>query len=270
MVLAHVKKIKYELVMDTIKKAIKLCNKRPDGPEVVRFIIWIGRNFKLRGWLSMINFVKRKRSMKYWNVENSRVILFLKKKINGKFEKQIAIKRTMTERRNEVWRNMYDDCLNKQIICWNYDLLKREEELRIKRRELRKKEMEQEIQFKKLEQEIRFTEMKKKKIMTAKIIKKNSQEDLDLLEKENLRITLKENINAENEKRKYFSKVLSSCIRKMEGNSTLSSFYPKPEQLMKISNRPRIVIVQNDPPSSREGKNELRKFQKKRGSKFTE
>jgi hypothetical protein len=32
---------------------------------------------------------------------------------------------------------------------------------------------------------------------------------------------------------------------------------------MKISNRPQTVIVQNNPPSSREGKKELRKFQKK-------
>jgi hypothetical protein len=139
MMLVHVEEIKYELVMDVIRKAIKLCNKRPEGSEVVRFIIWIGENLKLRGWLSMINFINRTKNMKKWNLENSRVITFLKTKINKKFESQVASKRTITEKRNEIWQNAYNNCLDKQIICWRYDLLKKEEKLRATRREQRKK-----------------------------------------------------------------------------------------------------------------------------------
>jgi hypothetical protein len=73
-VIAHVKKIKRELVMDTIKKAIKLCNKKPEGVDVVRFIIWTGENFRLRGWLGLINFIKRSKNMKNWDIGNSEVI----------------------------------------------------------------------------------------------------------------------------------------------------------------------------------------------------
>jgi Mg2+ and Co2+ transporter CorA len=79
----------------------------------------------------------------------------------------------------------------------------------------------------------------------------------------------KENKLKEKEK-EYFSKVLSSYIRKMEENSSQNSFYLKPEQLMITLNRPQIVIVRSEHPSSREGKEEHRKFRKKGRSEFAE
>jgi hypothetical protein len=121
-----------------------------------------------------------------------------------------------------------------------------------------------------MEQELKFRKMQIKKIVTIKPTRKKlSQEEICWLEKEKLRIILKENQIAENEKRKYFSKVLSSCIQKMEDCSTQNSFYLKPEQLMKIASRPQIVIVQNILHHQGKGKKSFENSREKRGKEFT-
>jgi hypothetical protein len=57
--LMHTKRIKYKLILSTIMEAIDLCNGKCLLKEEIRFMIQIGENFQVRGWLGIINFLKR-------------------------------------------------------------------------------------------------------------------------------------------------------------------------------------------------------------------
>jgi hypothetical protein len=110
------------------------------------------------------------------------VVRFLERKINKKYEEQIAKKRAMNMKKTEIWRSIYNNYLDSVIIKWRDEKLKQERDLFVKRREQKRNEMEQEKLFK---------QSQKKKIVINKFGKKLVQEESECLEKENLRITLK-------------------------------------------------------------------------------
>jgi hypothetical protein len=152
-----------------------------------------------------------------------------------------------------AWKLSYENLFDTYVTNWRNMKMEEERNLRNRRKEHREKEIEQELAFR---------ESQKRKLISKKIPKKKVVDETSLPERESLRISCIKRKLSEKEKER-FSKVLSSCIQKMEENSARHSFCLLPEELKRSENRPQFVIAQSCPPSLREGKKVLRKFQKK-------
>jgi hypothetical protein len=141
----------------------------------------------------------------------------MESRINEIIEHQLMSKRNVIEERRACWKSWINEWFFKCERLMMKWLLKRREIERRRRCRIRKEEIEKEKKFRK-------SQVRQRTKRGREFEKFDKAKEAELLKTEFYRIQNKEKIRLEEEK-KYFSKVLSACIRKMEENSARHSFY---------------------------------------------
>jgi hypothetical protein len=108
--LMHTEKIKYGLTFDAIKKAVKICNGKEVGKESAKFMVQVGENFQVRGWINIVNFIKKIPRIRDWKPNSLKALDYMVDRINQLYGHQLASKRNRIRAVKRYW--------NERIINW--------------------------------------------------------------------------------------------------------------------------------------------------------